>query len=916
VQYLIDEAIGRFRLPLIFLLNFHMKLNFKYFMEGVENMNDIRISFDSVRYGSKPKETDAGGISNRVGKTVIHMNPNNIKKYLNYIGKDGHTFCPATFRGGNRNKDNFEQQQLLALDFDGGISFEDVKKRADHYDLPMLFAYDTFGSKDHDKFRVVFMNDVPIADRKAAEAVSKGLGAIFPEADASCYKDVSKMYYGGKEVLHYDDRLPVINIESLFRNMTHRLKEEFKINHYKDKISKFSDETGIKLNKNGLLDVTVTEDPTEIPGATLSDQNGKNSPTAIIYSLNRIDDGEIFPTKYYCINFVDNNRTERSSVGKRNLKNHEPYRSSLLNDIEHSCSLFREFETGSRKLNHDELFGLAANMIQVDSGHQKFKDILLKNSHFYNDKSDKWDRDLKYMKQLDYAPYACDGFCPYRKQCVHGTNILSTVKPKRGMMERMPGYAEKFYAVEDVEADVYRAVHTAYRATGRMLETVKAQTAIGKTTAYLKLMTENPTDRFLIAAPTNILKNEIYVKAHNLGMDVSKTPSLEEIKNEIPSKAWKHIQRLYKTGRHRSVHPYIFETLKKKDIPCLGEYLKEREKLKSFGGSVITTHRYLLNMDEKRLREYDAVIIDEDIILKSIIPNQVEIKISDLKKLSRRTVDNRLANKTKKLLKLAETKSCIELDGFERDDDKEEIDGISTPFDIPSFCLAERFFLREASKERNLKEDTVVFIKPITFKNIKYIMVSATADEDICRKYLGEGNVNFCECKRAEYKGSLYQYPQKSMSRTGIDSNPGIIERLKKRFGIDNVITFKKYDIGPLHFGNTEGSNTLEGEDILVVGTPYHAEFLYKLVAFMMGLDFDDDAKMKSQYVIRNGCRFRFTTYDDENLRAVHFWMIESELEQAVGRARLLRNDCDVHLFSNYALSQAKIVKEFEYDKD
>ena len=141
-----------------------------------------------------------------------------------------------------------------------------------------------------------------------------------------------------------------------------------------------------------------------------------------------------------------------------------------------------------------------------------------------------------------------------------------------------------------------------------------------------------------------------------------------------------------------------------------------------------------------------------------------------------------------------------------------------------------------------------------------------------------------------------------------IENNPGIIDRIVKRFGINNVISFKKYGMGPLHYGNTEGSNIYEGEDLLVIGTPYQAEFVYKLFAFTIGLDFDEDAKMKSQLVTHNGYRFWFTTYEDEVLRNIHFWMIESELEQAVGRARLLRYPCTVTLFSNYPLTQAKII--------
>jgi hypothetical protein len=82
-----------------------------------------------------------------------------------------------------------------------------------------------------------------------------------------------------------------------------------------------------------------------------------------------------------------------------------------------------------------------------------------------------------------------------------------------------------------------------------------------------------------------------------------------------------------------------------------------------------------------------------------------------------------------------------------------------------------------------------------------------------------------------------------------------------------------------------------------------------------MGLDFNEDAEMKDQLVTHNGHRFWFKTYEDKVLRIIHFWMIESELEQAVGRARLLRNDCIVHLFSNFPLSQA-VMKKFDYEKN
>ena len=147
------------------------------------------------------------------------------------------------------------------------------------------------------------------------------------------------------------------------------------------------------------------------------------------------------------------------------------------------------------------------------------------------------------------------------------------------------------------------------------------------------------------------------------------------------------------------------------------------------------------------------------------------------------------------------------------------------------------------------------------------------------------------------------------MSRFCIDHSAEIISELQHKWGFDDnhVITFKSQDKGSLHFGNTEGSNSLEGEDILVIGTPYHAEFIYKLAALLFDIDFDEDEKAEKQLVEHNGYKTYFTTFSNPKLRDIQFWMLESELEQAVGRARLLRKDCTVHLYSNFPLHQAQM---------
>ena len=892
-------------------------------------MEEIRFSCIPDKFPSKPSDKLAALLSNEIARRPQKVTRDKIKHLAKLIGEEGYPVCTATFKIGSKSKskENFEQTQFLALDFDNksldkSVSFEEVKNRADYYDLPILFAYDTMSSVEHNKFRVFFLNDVSIPNIKVAETMLHALHTICPEADPQG-KSAVQMYYGGdKELLYSDDTVPEINIESLFRNLTNYLEDKHGVTNIRRHTEKFSQDTGLALNQKGKFDVSMVEDisddpetesTTEDAGASSNDDKNSPSPFIIIKGIG----GKL--SRKYILNF-DQESTRTPSVGQRKPGGHLDYRSADLAGLGIKCQLFKEFQSGERRLPQPELFGIATCMVNVESGPTRFMEILRDTSRYDHrpEKYRKWEQDLRRMK--DYKPRSCNGFCPYKDICSHGTNMLS--KPKRGKMERLVGYVEEFDTLENVQIDVYNSISKAYHDSDVMWHIIKAMTAIGKTTSYLRLMKENPEDRFLIASPTNILKDQIYDDAIRIGINVMKTPSLEEMKDDIPDDVWGFIQFLYKSGQHSAVQQYINETLEKRDIPCLKEYTNEREKLKKFKGSVITTHRYLMSMNEKRLSEYDAVIVDEDIIFKSVISNQCEITVSALNRLSEETSDSRLSKKIKRLVQLSRIRQCINLNSFKLENDEDaleekiEYEGVSTPFDTPSFCKAKKFYIRKASEEKNLEEDTVVFIKPAIFKDIKYIMVSATVDEKICRAFFGEGKINFYGCKKVKYKGNLYQYSQKSMSRTSIDNAPGIIPRLTKHFGIDdeNVITHKGYGKGPLWFGNTEGCNSMEGEDILVAGTPYHAEFLYNLVAFTLGLPFDKKAEMKEQMMTHNGYRFWFNTYHDDALRDVHFWMIESELEQAVGRARLLRHDCIVHLCSNFPLSQAQPM-EYNLDK-
>jgi hypothetical protein len=477
-------------------------------------------------------------------------------------------------------------------------------------------------------------------------------------------------------------------------------------------------------------------------------------------------------------------------------------------------------------------------------------------------------------------------------------------------MERIAGYVEPLFTLEEAEKDFKQAFTKAMNDPRKMWFIIKSQTSIGKTKTYLELVM-NTSLPILIVVPTNILKREIGKRAKEMGIEIIESPSLREIKDDLPPDVWDHIEYLYASGK--SVIPYL-EKLTREDHPecakLFKRYLREMKRFKTYEGHAITTHKRFLSMN---VSKYDLVVIDEDILLGSIIQNKTNISLHELTKLRKETAPGsavrKKINKALKYIKTEDTKGdffTLPAVDFDKADD-----GIAIGVDIPSFCSVTHFLFRRASDmKNNISEDCVSFIKPVKFKtNTKYIMVSATVDKTVCVLYF-KNNIEFYECKKAAYTGTLNQYYNRSMSRADIDKDPVIIDQIVRRSGFKHLITHKKYNRGDLHFGNTEGCDDLKGENINVIGTPHQPEWVYKLFAYTIGCKFDTEAKIKPCLTVEhNGYRFRFTTYEDEELRAIQFFIIESQLEQAIGRARLLRCNCIVNLFSNFPLSQT-VMKE------
>lgn len=155
-----------------------------------------KILLDTVSYTKKP-DNEIAVISSRITGSVIYTDLDYI---ADKVGNQGHTWCPATFCDKRRISD-FEQVQLIALDFDEGVSFEEVQKISGKYMIPIVFAYETFSSVNCNRFRVVFKYEHVITDINEFNIIMNIMMKIFSGCDTACKRCIPNVLRRQKFIL-------------------------------------------------------------------------------------------------------------------------------------------------------------------------------------------------------------------------------------------------------------------------------------------------------------------------------------------------------------------------------------------------------------------------------------------------------------------------------------------------------------------------------------------------------------------------------------------------------------------------------------------------------------------------------------------------------------------------------------------
>lgn len=892
----------------------------------------LTLNIDEEEHKIKPSKFETATIQKRIGGFKKEVTVKELVKAI----EEGRSFKPAALNG-NKNL-YWESQQVFCIDVDndeksvnkyGILTPKAAYDRFEKLGIAPAFYYESFSSTNEiPKFRLVFLTPNPVYDVRIRNSIQMALMKIIPESDIAC-KDLSRLFHGtNKKCVTFNRYKYMLNPYKLIQSMVAWIN----INDTERKntakiIKRYCESVGLNMI-NGLPNVRLLENV----------HSGGNTASSIIYNI------EVAPNPLKSIMFTfdisaDNSyRMMTKGYGRKKLMKIDVTNTKVSNEVirnfdfdklSSKCELWSDFINGNIWCYHNEIFGIACNMCNIEGAESKMIAAININDQ-YEDKYNKINT-IKSCAAYGYSPMRCSNFCPYCKECPNTRlNMLQSIDNKRGSIRKVE--ESEAITLEKAEVMLQQAILDSYATQDKKVYVIKGVTGIGKTTALMNL---NNYNNLCISYPNHRLGNDIVER-----LNIKNAIHVKELKLKDKD-ALREFQNLQSIGAYNQTRAYLknymnrlYEDMNKNstkradveaEIKKVKEYLEVIDKCITTNNTVFCTHKRMLNLKNTNVETY---IIDEDIVLSSLVQT-IEIKLS--------TLDD--------LIKLA-YKANAKITKVQLTTIKERvIDAINKPgrvFKIPNFVIKDREInemikvsknsidinLKDLLKTRILTANTnreVLGMSIGELPNKKCIILSATANETVYRSLLTNRDVEFIDLDNVETRGKLILH-YKSFSRTDLKNNfEKAIKQIKNEApGIDNVITFAKYKerfkkegFNPIsHFGACSGLDAYKGQDLIVIGTPHVDERVYFLLATAIKDSVVIEEEIQYCNVRRNGFEFSFSTYNngsgietDNLLQEIQFYLIESELVQAIGRARILRTDATVHLFSNYAIQGSELYK-------
>ena len=856
--------------------------------------------------------------------------------FVDLVGNKGAIWKSSFMEGGAKNI-NFKCAYMLSLDFDNGISIKDFLENAKDLGLEPTFIYETFSSTDDfNRFRAIWKLKEPIEIAQLKTALQLMLMEVFRDCDSAC-KDLSRLWIGGKNIAFYNP-MNTLDIENLLNATISSIETKHGKNSLRG-IKAFCKSAGLNIfNK--------------MPFILKSEEKCPNLYNIYYRKMDKNPQkNDVIKYDNFEFSLVDNfniNKNKNTCSKIQTIKGEKANRITIdFEKLSTKCTLFNDFINGER-LKHKEIQHLSFNLYESKGYPSLLKDTLINN--VYNNWQNKYNTYASAVN-YNYAPTSCSNYCKYYFECQNPTNIKAKYYQKESKAKKIEELPT--ITLEEAEKQLNEVPNIIKGLTTNDFLLLEAPVGIGKTELLMKIDLNNT-----IIGVTN----------HKLGQELNARLSYRNDLNllyvrplniiNMPDDLKALISHFYDLGLYGEVKNVIFDeikrlnTLKKeenKDYPSYYDdlifYVEQLEQIPKASSLLLTHHRISFGHHSNKI---DTIILDED-FLKTFIKyeafNSDEI-FNDLRNLI--TWANRFNSVGNKYYNdYIELKDHIEAFSLELSCNQDLwIENILNEITLnPKFrriiieymkenknSLKTNFFKLIGSKAVSLTKNGFIHIADAEsireLESYKVICMSATLNENIhtafIRKYLPNKSIFYKSISNTELRGKIYCDCSYALSRDGLKNKTGksenAIQKIVNDDRYENIITFKDNDLINLegtgkrkiaHFGAVEGLDKYKGQNLCVIGTPHTNSKIYEGYYFLLTGKNPKSKEWKVKRVKKYGFEFDLNTYENEAdsfLTDIQLYFLYSELIQAIGRARALRYDVDIFVYSALPIPNSKLV--------
>ena len=594
-----------------------------------------------------------------------------------------------------------------------------------------------------------------------------------------------------------------------------------------------------------------------------------------------------------------------------------------------------DFISGRSRVAHNDRMILATNLHQLDRGIAWYK-TGLKNFADSNDPYPPGDTGiLKSVEDYGYHPQGCNS-CPYADSCNHQTNLLQQIPRGKSQIQKI-GKDVVLAPIQESRSKLEMAVGEClmWKDSKGKIHIIQSDCGLGKTENLLQLLPQ--LDNICVCFPTHKLAREAY-RRYGRG-DYFLWPEPPELPDDLKEK----LALNYAIGLsgQQKIYKQALEHDEIKNTP------NRRKKIKAYikavknihdATRIFTTHEKAHHLIAKGNTNISTYVFDED-PLNSILRSS-QVKLNDVKKFIEHVAGLQKNDEYQPVLdylwKMLSLKPNVvrtpDCEGVAPKALYKLIQKASGMLESPVGRLFDCDGMIQGRYANGFKSDSIQCVTQRSLPEDKNVVILSATPIRVMYEGLYGDRVDFVDLAGTEKKGKIVVHPDYSYSRSSILSQgkkfAAQIVKGVEEHDLAGVITFldlvekkggKDYLVGSSGkvevlgtFGSVLGLNTLTGKNLGIVGTYRVPESSVRIYAHFAGLLSDGvQLKFDRRTVVRNGFRSsRNCCSDDEKLQELEFSLIEAEIVQAIGRARLLENDCEVHVWSDHLIRGCELFRE------